>query len=107
MPSKTPVTGNWEMPSATTMIAVSSLVVVGGKWANGEKLSVKLAIGIGGYAIGLAVMAEVSEPIASQIGLIVTLTVLFTYGHILAYKSGLTKTYPAYASSLGIKVAKK
>jgi hypothetical protein len=89
------------------MAVVTGLVVVGGKWANKEDLTVQLAIGIAGYTIGLAVLSEVVPDVASQMSLIVLLTTAFTYGHILAYNARLTDIFPAYASSVGIKVKRR
>jgi hypothetical protein len=94
-------------PSAATMAVLTGGIVVLGKWSNKEKLDIKLAIGIAGYAIGLSVLSEILPKVAEQLSWIVALTVGFTYGHILAYNAELTDIFPRYATAVGIKVKRR
>lgn len=88
-----------EMPSATTTALATGAIVVGGMWANGSKLTVRLGIGLMGYAVGLAIMSEAQPTIAKQMSVLVFLGVLFTWGHVLAYEVGLTRITPVFRPS--------
>lgn len=82
------------MADTTTMAMATGALVVGGYWAAGKSLNVRLGIGIGAYAIGLALLDQVNSNIAKSVSVLVLITVLFTWGHTIAYTTGLTNIRP-------------
>lgn len=75
----------------TTSVVATGAITAAGKWANGDSLDVKLAIGVGAFALILTLIAQANEKLASQFALLVLLLAMFRYVPGIASKVGLTK----------------
>jgi hypothetical protein len=64
----------------TTTIAVGTgAIVVAGRWANKQPVDIKIAIGIGAYAISLSLLSAADPQIAGTLALIVLASACFYY----------------------------
>lgn len=76
----------------TTSSAVLTGVIVGvGRWAKNQDINMKVVISITFMAIILAVLGEVNEKFSQQMGVLVLVAAVFTYGPDIVKKAGLTK----------------
>jgi uncharacterized membrane protein YfcA len=56
----------------TTTVAVGTgAVVVAGRWANGEQVNIKIAIGVGAYAICLSILSAADAGMANTLAFMV------------------------------------
>jgi hypothetical protein len=56
----------------TTTVAVGTgALVVAGRWANKEPVTIKIAIGVGAYAVCLSVLSAVDAQMAGSLAFIV------------------------------------
>jgi len=56
----------------TATIAVGTgAIVVAGKWANGESLNIKIAIGVGAYAVCLSLLSAADAQMAHTLAFMV------------------------------------
>jgi hypothetical protein len=67
------------------------IVVVAGRWAKGEDVSIKIVVGGTFLAVTLAVMSNANEQLASKFALAILVTVLLTYMVPIAKKAGFSK----------------
>lgn len=58
------------MNTSTVAVGTGALVV-GGMWANGKPLNIKIVIGIGAYAICLSVLSAADPGMANSVGFLV------------------------------------
>ena len=79
--------------NTTTAAVATGVVVTAGRWADGKNLDVRIAIGTGALAIGLAVLSGANEQLASRFAVLVLL--------------GAVLVYPTPARSNGIIIAQK
>lgn len=77
--------------NTTTAVVATGAIVVAGKWANDEPLSVKLAVGVGAFALALTLIGEANDKLASQFALLVLILAMFRYVPAIAKKTGLVK----------------
>ena len=64
----------------TTTIAVGTgLIVVAGRWANKQPLDIKPVVGIGAYAISLAILSAADPQMANTLAFIVFASACFYY----------------------------
>jgi hypothetical protein len=77
--------------NTTNAVVLTGVLVVGGKWAQGTNLNIRIAIGIWALSLFLAVMNESEPELASKFAILVVLGALFLYGPAIVKKIGLTK----------------
>jgi hypothetical protein len=77
--------------NTTNAVVLTGLVVVAGHWANGKKLSVRLAIGTGGLVLFLSALNESSPDLAGKFAVLILLAAVFMYAPGVVKKAGLTK----------------
>lgn len=65
--------------TATTVLATAGVVALG-VWAEEQKVTVKFIVGTGVYAAALAILGEVNDKFAAQVGLLVFVTAVLFYG---------------------------
>jgi hypothetical protein len=58
------------MNTSTVAVGTGALVV-GGMWANGKPLNIKIIIGIGAYAVCLSVLSAADPGMANSVGFLV------------------------------------
>lgn len=75
----------------TTSAVASGIIVTAGLWAEGKSFSVKVALGAGFLAIGLAILSGIDDKLARGFALLVLVSVLLRYGTAIAKKTGLAK----------------
>lgn len=77
--------------NTTNAVVLTSVVVVAGHWANDKKLSIRVAIGAGALAFGLAALDQSSPELASKFAILILVAAVFMYAPGIAKKAGLTK----------------
>lgn len=78
------------MMDTTTAVVATGAVVAGGRWASGQPVDIKIAIGIGALALIMAVFSKIDEQIAEMLGLIVLIGVSAKYLPAIIAKLGWT-----------------
>jgi hypothetical protein len=76
------------MDTTTGIVSVGALVVAG-KWAAGEQLNIKIAIGVGVLAVALAVMDAFNPDLAGKFVIAVLFLAAVKYLPPLVQKLGL------------------
>ncbi len=66
--------------STTTAVVMTAALAVTGAWVKDKSLSIRLAVGIGGVALFLAVIAEADAKLAQQLGVLILIGAVFVYG---------------------------
>lgn len=88
--------------NADTTIVLSSLIVVAGKWAKGEKLEMRIVVGGAVAAIFLTVLSEANPKFGQTMSLAVLVGATVAYGPDIAKKLGYSG---ALASSNKLRTA--
>jgi len=57
--------------NTTTMAVGTGAVVVGGRWANKQPIDIKIAIGVGAYAVSLAILSAADPGMANTLSFLV------------------------------------
>ena len=57
----------------------TGVIVAAGRWAGGQPLDIKFAIGFGFYAISMSVLSSANDELAGQFALLVLLLAAFRY----------------------------
>lgn len=57
--------------NAGTAVVATGLVVAGGHWAVSKQVPIRVYVGLGGYAAGLALLSEADANIASKFAFMV------------------------------------
>lgn len=83
------------MNPATGVVLTTGVVLLG-KWARKESVTIHIVAGGTVLAVGLSVLAEASPDLAGKFTLLITLAALFTYAPAIAWQLGLLDhtTYP-------------
>ena len=68
---------------------ISGTIVVAGKWANKKTPNIDNAVGIAGIAIGLALLDQASEKLATAFAWLIVLTVSIVYVPQIVKAAGL------------------
>jgi hypothetical protein len=76
--------------NTTTAIVGSGVVITAGKWANGEHLSITIAIGVGVGAVGLAIVSSLDENLAGLFAWTIFFGALLKYLPAIVAKLGWT-----------------
>lgn len=74
-----------------TTAVISGALVVGGKWARGQSPNIDNAVGVAGIAIGLAVLDQMNEQLASAFAALILITLAMVH-------------FPAISKSVGFGV---
>lgn len=77
--------------NTTSAAVLTVLVVTGGQYAQGKTLSMKILIGLGVFAIGLAALSEVNAELGKAFGLLVLVTAVLMYARPIAKGLGYAK----------------
>lgn len=78
------------MNTTTTTVAAGAIVAFG-TWAQDKPLTIKIAIGTGGVALILSLIAQADEGLAQKFGMLVLLAAAFAYLPDIVKKLGLDK----------------
>lgn len=78
------------MMDVTTSVVATGAVAAAGRWAAGQQLDVKFAIGVGALAVVMAMFSKIDQNIAEMLGLIVLLGVSAKYLPAIVAKLGWT-----------------
>lgn len=78
------------MIDTTTSVVLTGAVAGAGRWAAGQQLDIKFAIGFGALAAIMAVFSKIDQNIAEVLGLIVLIGVAAKYLPVLVNKFGWT-----------------
>lgn len=70
---------------------ITGAMVVAGKWADGKSPNIDNAIGVAGIAVGLALMDQANERLATMFAWLIVLSVTIVYFPRIAKGTGLTK----------------
>lgn len=70
---------------------ISGTMVIAGKWADGKSPNMDNAIGIAGIAIGLALIEQANEKLATAFAWLIVLSVTIVYFPKIVKGAGLTK----------------
>jgi hypothetical protein len=57
--------------SAGVSVVATGLIVAGGHWATDKKVPIRVYVGLGGYAAGLALLSEADSGLANKFALMV------------------------------------
>jgi hypothetical protein len=76
--------------NTTTTTVGTGLIIAAGKWANGEHLDIKIAIGVGALAVSLAVLSNANENLANIFAAAIFFGALLKYLPALVTKLGWT-----------------
>jgi hypothetical protein len=68
---------------------ITGVLVVGGKWADGKAPNMQNAIGVAGIAVGLAVIDQASEQMATAFAWLIVLSVFIVYFPKIVRGTGL------------------
>lgn len=77
--------------NVTNAAVLTGVIVVAGHWAQDKQLNVRIAIGTGGLAIGLAIMNDSAPDLASKFATLIVIAAVFLYGPAIVKKAGLVK----------------
>lgn len=70
---------------------ITGVMVVAGKWSEGKTPNIDNAIGVGGIAIGLALMEQANEKLATSFAWLIVLSVTIVYFPKIVKGAGLAK----------------
>lgn len=65
--------------NTTTVVVGTGAVVVAGRWANKQPVDIKIAIGVGVYAISMAMLSSADAETANTLSYIVFATACLFY----------------------------
>jgi hypothetical protein len=74
----------------TNAVVLTGVTVLLGKWSANQPINVRIVVGITGAALGLSVISEVNEGLASKISVLMLIGAAFMYVPAIAKKAGLT-----------------
>lgn len=77
--------------NTTTSAVASGVIVAFGTWAQEKPLTIKIAIGTGGVALILSLLAQANDELAQKFGLLILLAATFAYLPAIVSKLGLDK----------------
>ena len=66
--------------SPLSALALTGALVVGGTWAKGDKLSIKMAVGFAVLLVMLTIGEDINAGLARGFALLILLTALLVYG---------------------------
>jgi hypothetical protein len=75
--------------NTTNAVALTGLLVVAGRWSAGKPLDIRVAVGVGGVALGLSALSSADEGLAGKFAVLILVTAIFAYGPWIADKAGL------------------
>lgn len=81
------------MNTTNSVVATAAIVTVG-KWSNDEPLTPRIFVGGMFLALGLAMMEQANQKLASRFALLILVAATFSYVPSIAYKAGLTNRKP-------------
>ena len=61
------------------MVVGTGVLVAAGRWANGQALDIKIAVGVGVFALALSILGNADEKLAGQFALLVFILACFRY----------------------------
>lgn len=70
---------------------LTGALVVGGKYARGDSPTIQNAIGVGGIAIGLAILDQMNSKFASAFGVLIVVAVAIVHFPAIAKATGLAE----------------
>lgn len=76
------------MNPATGAVLTTTVVVLG-RWSGDQKVTTRLVVGGAALAIGLSVLAETDEAVATAFTTLIVAVAVFTYLPAIAWKVGL------------------
>lgn len=74
-----------------TAVVGTGVVVAVGRWSKGEPISIRQFVGIGVYAIGIAMLGASNAEFASQFATLVLVAAFMAYMIPIAKALGVTK----------------
>lgn len=75
----------------STAVVGTGVVVALGHWAKDEKISIRVFVGLGVFAIGLAMLGATNAKFAEQFATLVLLAAFMAYMIPIAKALGVTK----------------
>lgn len=76
----------------TTTSAVATAAIVGaGRWAEGKPIDLRIAIGATVFAVGLSLIGNSNQELASKLALMVLIVTMFKYVPTIGRKTGLSR----------------
>lgn len=75
--------------NTTGVVVATGVIVIGGRWANGDPVDVKIGVGFGVYALMLSLLTEANPKLAGQFSILVLVMASFRYAVPVAQKLGL------------------
>jgi hypothetical protein len=81
--------------SAGGLLAVTTVTVVVGQWAEEKPITSRIVVGGGILALGLAVMGESQPDLAGKFAVLIFVVAAFTYFPAIAYKFGIISSKPS------------
>lgn len=63
--------------NTTTSAVLAGLIVVAGRWAQKESITIRVAVGVATMAIFLAVIGQINTKFAQQLGTVFVVAALF------------------------------
>ena len=76
--------------NTTTMVVGTGVLVAAGRWANAQPLDIKIAVGVGVFALALSILGAADEKLAGQFALLVFILACFRYLPGIVQKLGFT-----------------
>jgi hypothetical protein len=70
---------------------ISGALIVAGKWSDDKAPNINNAIGVAGIAIGLALMDQANEKLATSFAWLIVLSIAIVYFPKIAKGTGLAK----------------
>lgn len=77
--------------NALAAALLTGAIVVAGKWSDGKAPNIDNAIGVAGIAVGLALMEQASQKLASAFAWLIVLSVTIIYFPKIVKGTGLAK----------------
>lgn len=77
--------------NAVSASLIVGALVVGGKWADGKAPTMQNGVGVAGIAVGLALMEQANEKLASAFAWLIILGSAMVFFPKIAKGTGLTK----------------
>lgn len=74
-----------------TPAIATGVIVYAGRVAQGKKIDLKIAVGAGAFAIGLSMLSQADDQLATRFALLVLFGACLIYIPDIAKKTGLVK----------------
>lgn len=87
------------MMDTTNAAVLTGVVVTTGRWAENQKLEMRVVVGSAFLALGLAALSSVNDKLARNFGVLILVAAVFRYALPIIQKTGIVKVPPPKPSA--------